>query len=229
MRVCTAHILSLQRDLLRDLERERSDLERQARDADNKIRSCEQALIRHKRQEGDLRLQLQRAEDLAEKRQDELERDTVQDGRLDALKTGLTEAEEEKSILEGSYQDAIIQKEKLNETANKLNAELKTFDDEIKDMGARIRKAEMNASKLAQARHTALQEKNQAIQKIEDARADKEREERKRQAQVEKVSLWTSQATQICARVPVDPGETPASLDKKLGKLHQDIRRFEQQ
>lgn len=172
---------------------------------------------------------MQRAEDLAEKRQDELERDSVQDGRLEALKAALTEAEEEKSIFEGSYQDAIIQKERLNEIANKLNVELKAFDDEIKDMGAKIRKAEINASKLAQARHSALQEKNQAIQKIEDAKADKEREERKRQTQVERVNLWTSQAAQICTRVPVEPGETPASLDKKLEKLHQDIRRFERQ
>ncbi|KAI9785860.1 MAG: Structural maintenance of chromosomes protein 6 [Peltula sp. TS41687] len=221
--------VNIQRDILRDLEQERSELERQVREIQDKFRSCEQALVRHQRQEADLRVQVQRAEDEAEKQQDELERDTVQDGRLEALKEGLKDAEEEKSVLEGSYQEAIIQKEKLNEVAKSLNRELKTFDEEIKDMAAKIKKAEMNASKLAQARHIALQEKNQAIQKIEDAKADKEREERKRQAQVGRVGLWASQAAQICARVPVDPGETPASLDKKLGKLHQDITRFEQQ
>ncbi len=219
----------MQRDTLQHLEQEHRNLQAHARDLDERVRQCEQALRQHGRLENDLRLRVQRAEDLAEKRQDELERDTVQDGRLDALIAGLKEAEEEKTLHEGSYQDAIISKEKYNEVAKQLNEEIKTFDDEIKEITAKIKKAEMKASRLAQTRYTALQEKNQAVQAIQDAREDKQREEEKRQRQADRTAHFVSQASQVAARVPIDPNETARSLDQKLTKLSEDLERFERQ
>ena len=220
--------LSIQEDILRHQQQELHDIGQRVVEANSRIRDCDQAIMTHRRREAELRVQMQRAEDLAEKRQDELERDSVQDGRLEALSAGLKEAEEEKNILEGSYQEAIILKEKLNEIATKLNVEMRSFDEEIKDTNAKVGKLEAKASKLAQARAAALQERNQAIQRIEDAKADKQREEEKRRAQVDRVAQWTTQASQITPRVAVDLGETPKSLDKKLAKLSEELRRFEQ-
>ena len=219
----------VQRETLQHLEQEHKQLQSRGRELDERVRKCEQDLTRHARIESDLRLRVQRAEDLVERRQDALESDAVQDGRLDALLAGLKEAEEEKAVMEGSYRDAISSKESLNKAANSLNAEMKKLDGEIKDIAARIKTAELKASKLAQNRYMALQTKNKAGQDIQDARDDKQREEARRQAQAERVAHFISQATLIAARVPVDRGETAASLDQKLAKLSEDLKRFERE
>ena len=219
----------VQRETLQHLEQEHRQLQSRARELDERIRKCEQDLTRHARTESDLRLRVQRAEDLVERRQDALEGDAVQDGRLDALLAGLKEAEEEKAVMEGSYRDAISSKESLNKVATALNAEMKNFDDEIKDIAARIKTAELKASKLAQNRYKALQTKNKAGQDVQDAKDDKQREDEKQQAQAERVAHFISQATLIAARVPVDRGETATSLDKKLAKLSEDLKRFERE
>ena len=219
----------IQRENLQHLKREYADLQGHARDMDERVRQCEQAIVRHRRQQDELRLGIQRAEDLAEQRQDELERDTVQDGRLDALVTGLKEAEEEKVMHEGSYEDAIISKGKLNEAASELRAEMSSFDEQIKEIEARVKKFEMKTSKVAQARHAALERKNRALQAIDDAKNDERELDEKRQAQAKTTAEWTVEAGQICARVPVDPGETAESLDKKLARLAEDLKRFERE
>ncbi|KAI9802758.1 MAG: Structural maintenance of chromosomes protein 6 [Phylliscum demangeonii] len=205
------------------------ELEQRFAEARGRVRRFEDDIVRHNKRLDDLRQQTQRAQDEVEKQQDELEQDIVQHGRLEALTSGLKEAEEEKTILEGSYQEAIVSKQKLNETASQLHAELKTFDDELKEISAKAHKAEAKVMKLLEARHIALQEKNLAVQRIADAEHDKQREHQKRQTQAGRVTEFIEQATQICARVPVDPGESTEGLDKKLTKLHEDLKRLDRQ
>lgn len=221
--------IRIQRENLQHLKQEYMDLQGHARAMDERVRQCEHAIVRHRQQQDELLLGVQRAEDLAEQRQDELERDTVQDGRLDALVTGLKEAEEEKTMHEGSYQEAIISKGKLNEVASQLRAEMGSLDEQMKDIEARAKKFETKALKLTQARHAALERKNRALQAIDDAKKDEGEVEDKRQAQANLTAGWAVEAGQICARVPVDPGETAESLDKKLVRLTQDLKRFEQE
>ncbi|KAI9829812.1 MAG: Structural maintenance of chromosomes protein 6 [Phylliscum demangeonii] len=229
MKTDTESQINIQRDNQRHLEGELRELEQRFADARGRVRRCEDDIATHRKRLDDLRQQTQRAQDEVEKQQDELEQETVQDGRLEALTSGLKEAEEEKTILEGSYQEAIISKQKLNETASQLHAELKTFDDELKEISAKARKAEAKVLKLLEARHIALQEKNLAVQRIADAEHDKQREHQERQTQADRVTEFIEEATKICARVPVDPGESTEGLDKKLTKLHENLKRFERQ
>lgn len=220
---------SYHRENLRHLERELKELEARATRLYGDVQTCDQAIARHKRQESDLRHSKQQIEDEAEKLQDELERDSVQDGRLEALLSGLKEVEEEKTLLERQYEEAVLQKERLNETASKLNVEIKTLDGAIAEENAKIKKAERKVSTLEQARYAALQAKNQAIQDIEDAKYQKQRVEEKRQGQAELVDGWTAQASKVCTRVPIDAGETAQSLDKKLERLNRDLERYEKE
>jgi ATP-dependent RNA helicase DDX6/DHH1 len=219
----------MQRENLQYLERENVDLQREARDLHGRVKACEQAINRHDRQTDELRVQVQRAEANAERLQDELEANAIQDGRLDALKAALQEAEEEKTILENSYGDGVVSRDKLNAIASELNAQLRSFDEQIQDLAAKIKKAEMNASRQMQARHTALQEKNQAISAVQDAKDAKRQEEARRRAQAQHTLEFAGQAANVGPRVAIDPGETAESLDKKLSKLVEDVNRFERQ
>ncbi|KAI9787739.1 MAG: Structural maintenance of chromosomes protein 6 [Geoglossum umbratile] len=218
--------INYQREILRDLQRELNDLERHSGELRNRLRARKQALQTHQKQHKDLHVKIQRAEETAERLQDELERDTVQDGRLQALEGLLREAEEDKSIIEGSYEEAVTQKDKLNAVAKELSKELKAVDSELAEIEAKIRKKEAKALELSQARQVALLEKNSAFQKIDDAKLERTRAESKREAQSKRVREFIEQARKVSERVPIDPGETPGSLDKKLEKLTNDLNRF---
>jgi ATP-dependent RNA helicase DDX6/DHH1 len=217
---------SYQRDILRELQRELNELERHRGNLQNRLRARKQALQVHEKRHKDLHLKIQRAEETAERLQDELERDTVQDGRLQALEGFLREAEEDKTIIEASYEEAVTQKDKLNSIASDLSSQMKEVDSELADAEAKIRKTKAKALKLSQARQASLLEKNTAFQKIDDGKADKTRAEIKRDAQAIHVNEFVEQARRVSERVPVDPGETPESLDKKLDKLTSDLNRF---
>src|SRR5579862_5217363 len=103
-----------QQEILGGLQHELNDLERHGDELQNRFQAHTQALQIHLKQHKDLHVKIQRAEEKTERLQDEIERDTVQDGRLQALEGCLRDAEEEKAIIEGSYEEAITQKDKLN-------------------------------------------------------------------------------------------------------------------
>ena len=204
-------------------------LQNRQRQLDASKTACERAIDRHKKQQKELHLRMQRAEDLAEKLQDELERSSVEDGRLAALKDGLREAEEEKKIHEDSYGNAVNQKDQLNAVSSKLRKQLELAELEIREHKTRVKEAEQEVLTFSNARQIALQEKNQAFQLIADAKEDKAQIERQRERQAQKVSQWTEEATKVCQRVNVDAGETPESLDAKLEKLLNDLQRVERE
>ncbi|KAI9797877.1 MAG: Structural maintenance of chromosomes protein 6 [Piccolia ochrophora] len=221
--------INFQRETIQHLKREFNDLERQLRESHDKVAASQQAVVRHERQEAELVLRVQRAEDQVEKLKDELERDTTVDGRLDALRSGLQETEEEKQIHEGSFEQAINSRDKLNTKASTLRDKLKELNEVIAEMDRDVKRAEKKAARMEDSRHTALQKKNQAIEAVADIKREKERIERKRDAQVLRVNEFTAEATKICARVQVDAGETPDKLDKKLEKLTDDLEKAERQ
>ncbi|KAH0543995.1 hypothetical protein FGG08_001762 [Glutinoglossum americanum] len=218
--------ISYKRDILRELQRELSELERHRVDLQNKLHDHKQALQAHEKRRKDLQLKIQRAEETVERLQDELERDTAQDGRLQALEGFLREVEEDKAIIEGSYEEAVTQKDKLNAIASDLGSQMKEVDSELADIEAKIKKTEARALKLSHARQALLLEKNSAFQKIDDAKADKTHAESKQDIQANRVNEFVGQARKVSERVPVNPGETPESLDKKLDKLTNDLNRF---
>ena len=221
--------ITLRREQLQDLKRELNELEQQQRGARNNVEKCKQAIVRHKRQERELQLESQRAEDEVESLQEALDRDSVEDGRLEALKSHLENAKEQKRLNEGSYQDSVVAldaiKEKLSEARNKLSS----MDERIAELQAESKKAEKETLKIGRKRTAALGEKNAAFERVDDAKQDKEALEQRRETLEDRVKAYDNEATKICPRVNIGEGETYASLEKKYEKLGAEVEKFQQQ
>lgn len=191
------------------------------------MKGCEQAIVRHQRAVRELKIALQRAETIVEELQDALDQDAVEEGRLDVLKSGLKEAESDKTVEANSYEEAVIGRDKLSELMKIKVEQLQGIDARMAEAEVKVRKAESKALRLSNQRQSALQEKNSTIQLLEDAKDRKKTIEEARQENAGRVASFIEQASQFCARVPIDPGETAKSLDSKLRKFTADIERYE--
>ncbi len=213
----------MHKENLVQLKRELADLEATLREKEINVNRCSQATNRHHRDQRDSRAKKQRAQELVERLRDELEAETPQDGKLEALQVQLQEAEEESEMHARSYTDAVEAKDGLNDAQKQLKSQLDAAQREIEEAEAKVHKADLKTQKLREKRHTALLQKNVALQRIEDARADREQHARSREAQVEVVQKFVDGASQVCERVPIDPSESALTLDKKLERLHKDL------
>ncbi|KAI9752799.1 MAG: hypothetical protein M4579_005474 [Chaenotheca gracillima] len=221
--------ISFQRGSIQALQHELNELVQKINDQQSIARSRGQDITRHQRQGRDLQLEYERAEERAARMQDELEQDNAEDGRLEALRAGLQEAEEDVRVHRGSFEDSIAAKDRLNAIARSLRAQLQGIDGEIAEHEAKRKKAEAKQLKASNIRQSTLQEKNAAFQKVEDKKGDKERITQRRDAAAERVREFTEKASQVCERVPVGRAETVDSLEKKYERFSKDLERYQQQ
>lgn len=193
------------------------------------LQRCKQALVRHKTQEDELQIQLQRLDDQVEELTEALERNAVQDGRLDVLKVALQDAEGEKRVSEASFEESVAA---MSAIMNKLKAsrrELASKDTEITAQEEQVKIAESESSKVKEQRRLALAEKNAAVTRVDDLKQAKSRIVIKREEIAARILDYSEQASIVSLRVPVDEGETPNSLDHKLERLQKDLDRFNNQ
>lgn len=169
----------------------------------------------------------QSAKSVVEELQDALDRDVIEEGRLDVLKEHLSEATEEVGAHEGSYEDSVVAIDKIKELMKTSRDQMAVLDARIAEAEAQINKAENKATRVSTQRDGALRLKNSAYESIDKAVAYKAGVEKDRAEKVGVVAQFTEQANNICARVPVDAGETGDSLDKKLKKLSADLKKYE--
>jgi uncharacterized protein (DUF488 family) len=203
-------------------------LEQDYRKLQAALENCNQEIGKHKKVEKNLRLASQRADELVESLQDALEKDAIEEGRLEALKNGLEEAEGEKQHLQNAYKDTVREKDT---NLAKRNANLKGMDDIDKrtaEVDVRILKAKDRERKMSDRRMVALQEKNKLFQVVETAQANKLNLTTKRADKAQCVASFIQDAGKIGARLPIDEGDTPEILDKKLQKLNADLQRYQQ-
>jgi structural maintenance of chromosomes protein 6 len=220
----------LQRESVDSLTRGMKDLERKVADAQSQLERCKQAVDRHRRQEDALRIKAQRVEDQVEELKDALEKDSVrEDGRLDALKAALKEVEEELRLHQGSFQDGISAMESIMERLTATRQELSVKDAEIAGLEQQVRAAETEQAKVMDKRRKILGDKNAAIARVDGMKQDKTRLEQKREQIAARILDYSEKASMVSPRVNVDKGETTNSLDKKLDRLHKDLRRFNEE
>lgn len=220
--------ISFQREELEHLRGEKSQLETQKAQARSRLQRCEQAITAHKREQGKLRLTFQRAQELVDKLREELENDRVEDGRLDGLKALLEDAKESLVIPGEAYGSYKNELEGLNKVSHEKKQELDSVKERVVDHDSKVRKAQAKVKNTEQARKITLQEKNHAISLVTDLQQTKIEIERKRDKAVEQVAQFTEQAIAACPRVPIDDGETAASVQVKyqsLGKRLDEHRR----
>jgi hypothetical protein len=190
-------------------------------------KEADQAQERHKRKAKDLRLQVQRQAQEVSRLEDDLQAETPQTGILEALQRDLEEQQEAHRLHAETYQDSIIAKDQAGTEQKQLLHEMNLMDVALRDLEARITKANDRATKLNEARIQAVMAKNEGHAKIEDATKTLEEIEAERNEQADIVKDHTEKASEVSLRVPVDSGETTESLDKKLLAMRKEIERNE--
>lgn len=217
---------SAQHDIIADLKRQKNDIEQSLVTARSRVEACKQALARHRRTEKDLQIQMQRMEDHAEGLRDALDKENAEDGRIDALQAALKEAEDEKQLNEGSYKDSEAAMKAMLQTLKEIRRELSAKDSELGTLREKLQVAEseQNLVKTKQAR--ILEEKNEAVGLVNENKQTKAAIEARKEVVKARVIEYNEKANLVSSRVPVDEGETPGSLDKKLDKLSRDLDRY---
>ena len=164
-----------------------------------------------------------------EKLQDAMDSDAIEEGRLDVLKQHLAEAEEDHRTHVGSFEESVITSDKAKDSLRTKREQLSEIDTRIDEASNKLNKARSKSAKAEDQREKALQRKNAAIDLTQAAKDALARTVNERDEKAAVVAHFIEQASAVCARVPVDPGETGTSLDKKLAKLDADVKRFENQ
>ncbi|EXJ73278.1 uncharacterized protein A1O5_03038 [Cladophialophora psammophila CBS 110553] len=218
-----------QQEVLAECKAQRLRAESEFRSAQDRYAKARQALKRHANRNRELEIAVQRAEDNVERLKEAIKDDSVESGKLEALRQSLSEAEEQKVIHESSFQDSVIALDEQTKKLREATQKCKELDERIKDAEAMAHKAQLAAQKAGKKRAHDLHEKNRAESMIQDAKADRGSLERKKQEMDEKIASFTGQARQVCERVNLDKGETFESLNKKHEKLAADYRKYQTQ
>lgn len=198
-------------------------MDQASREKQRHLIRCEQVIKKHQQDLLHLRIEMQQAETVVDELQDALDNDSIEEGRLVALKEQLKEAQDEKGTHENSYGDMVVAKDKNNELVKSTRDQMAAMDVNIKQAEAGVLKAEDKATRCANNRSAALREKNAAIEVVDKLHEAREREETARQERHTVVEGFTAEAAEICARVPVDEGQTYITLLRKHEKLEKDL------
>lgn len=221
--------IRLRHEALQQSRQQLNQLENALRAARDVLERAKQAMTRHKRREAELKVAYQQADDEVERLQDAIAQDNVEGGKLEALKQAITEAEEAKTLDEGSFQDAVVALDEKKRQLSAAKAELTRLDQEIATLQAESKRTEGEAQKLSRKRATLLGAKNAAIARIDDGKQDRASIQRKLDETLARVVTFIEGATAVSPRVNIDEGETHQSLSLKYNKLNRDLDRYNTQ
>ncbi|KAL4948007.1 hypothetical protein BDW69DRAFT_177269 [Aspergillus filifer] len=221
--------LRVQRDTVANLRRVLSSREEALRSARSHHTRCKQARERHERMRNELRVEIQRKDDLVEELEEALQRESEGDGDLEILQATLREIESELQINEGSYNDAVNAIADVMQTIKTIRQELKHKDDEIFQIKEELKVAESEQQRVTDKRRKKIAEKNRAVERLEETNQTKTRLEQKLEHAVKIVLEYREKASMVSERVEIPEGETAESIDKKLTRLQRDIHRYDRE
>ncbi|MCJ1432580.1 Structural maintenance of chromosomes protein 6 [Xylographa pallens] len=219
--------ISLRRDNLKRLQSDLTELDRRFREAQNVVEECNKAIARHHRQSKEFQEDIRRTESVADELQDAIDLGAGQEGRLEALKKGLEETTEEQTMLEGSYEESVLAKDKFMAQMKECQEKMTTIDARLAEVQLKLKKAEKRSAKLIEQRHTALQDKNSAIEALRLATEDLGELQDGRTERVEAVTTFIEGASKVGPRVSIPPGVTGKAIEKKLGTVIDDLNAYE--
>lgn len=221
--------LRVQRDVVADLRRVVGNSEQQLRSARSHLETCKQQRVRHERESNSLRVAKQRKEDHVEALTEALDKDNVEDGQMDLLRTALKEAEEEKQLNEGSLKDSADAMDDMMKKLKAIKQELAAKDANIATLQEELRVAQSEELMVSDKRRKIFSQKNLAIEQLRSLKENRDKLSREKEETAARIVEFIEKASLVSPRVPIDEGETAASLDKKLERLHKDIERCNQQ
>ncbi|KAK2747897.1 Structural maintenance of chromosomes protein 6 [Myotisia sp. PD_48] len=219
--------IRLEREAIEGLKRDLTQLQEGQRNAMDQLNQCRQALTRHTAQEKRMQIEYQRAEDAAQELKDAIDQDSSNEGHLEALKSSLVEAEKERDLNERSFEDGINARDKVSNIMRDIKRELKAKEEEIARARDDIRRAEAEQANFAAARREALNNKNTLIEDVDGSKRKMLDVAQQHEETIARILDFREMASRVSPQVPIDPGETTMSLEKKLGKLTGDLSRYE--
>lgn len=217
--------ISAQKEVVEDLERQVKDLEQEWRSTREHVTTCKQARTEHQRHSQELNLKFQSLDDHAEGLRDALERDNLEDGGIEALKSTLKELEDEQRVHEGSLTDSQTAMAEMTHSIIQIRRTLKEKDESITELEGRAQVAESERSRVDIHRRQIISEKNEAIARIDKDKRDRGGIYAEQVKTTRTIDEYIEMSNRISPRVPVDEGESCASLDRKLTRLLGDMER----
>ncbi|EED14151.1 DNA repair protein Rad18, putative [Talaromyces stipitatus ATCC 10500] len=221
--------IRLQQDNIQALKRELNELQSKVSTSQAELQRCKDALAEHKAMENELRIEAQRISDATDALEDALEKDQVVDGRLETLQNTLNEREGEQKVAINSLDDAKAAIDTITDELKRQRKAMSAKDAEIRPLQENVRIAEQERIKVDEQRRAVLADKNQAYERVNDLKQEREARMADKGDLDTRVTRYIEQASLISPRVPVDEGETPESLDRKLDKIQKDIERYDKQ
>lgn len=218
--------IAYQTETVRQLERERDDLENKLRQVQESLSSSSRAVTSRRQEQKRLKLRCQRAQERIDNLEGELDTYNIEDGRLEGLRQNLADAEQERTITQETYGNMGIEKEKLNLKSAEEKKNLAAVKNRLEEHETKLGKVKQKLRSLEQVRMFALTAKNHAITQIEELSRGKAKAKEKYDQQAVRVTEFIAEATKICPRIPVDPGETEKSLEAKLNSLDQQLKAY---
>lgn len=219
----------MQRERLELARRDLDEKEAERRQCQTALTQAQQALMRWKREAESLRIAYQRAEDAVERKEAEIESNRPQDGRLQELERQVKEAQEELESAQASFQDSVLEKDRLDATGRERKDEVDNAFAQLDEANKRNEKALKRSQKLEADRYQALLQKNEAIAALDYSKERVTQVKAAVQQQQEVVDDYIRQASQISDRVPVEEGVTPEILDQRVARLNADYARAERE
>lgn len=216
----------VQRDVVANLKQVLSSREEELRSTQSRLNRCRQARERYERRKNDLRVECQRKEDRVEELEEALQKESGENSDLEVLQANLRDTDEERRLNEGSLKDCADAMTEMMQNLKEIRQQMSAKDVEIAQFKEELRVAESEQHLVADKWRKRIGEKNTAIEHIEDFHRGRSRLKQKLEESEARVHDYCEKASLVSERVEIDRGETAASLDEKLERLHQDITRY---
>ena len=158
---------------------------------------------------------------------DALDRDAVEEGRLEALKQELEDAKRDKAIAENTYQESVLEKDKYYASMKEHSEKMSAVDKRVAAAEQKKEKAKKRCDALSNQRATALLDKNRAIQELQASNDELGDLKEQRATKSALVEDFTQKASQVGARIPIDEADNPTTLGKRFERLHSDLEKYE--
>lgn len=218
--------ISLRKRAVEEMRQQTIAAQKACQEARAKSMKAQNASTRHTNRERELTLAVQAADDEVERVDGAIREDNVESGKLEALKNSLGEVEDQKSLVEEQYKDAIIAQDGKKKELRTCQQRLQEFDREVQELRARLERAQQAHRASDHARARELQDKNNAVERVRDAQRDHQRLEQTKTEFANKVEENTATATAFCARVNTTPGMSYEQMKAKWDRLREQQRRY---
>ncbi|KAF1811318.1 DNA repair protein Rad18 [Eremomyces bilateralis CBS 781.70] len=211
--------LDIEREALQALKSEFSDLQNDKRSETRKLEECRKDIRNLTHRGRGLLVAQQRAEGDVESLENQITDSTPEQGKINSLEDFLASKEKELDVLERTFAQFAETIKGLKAKQADIDQHSKEAQKEIATIDSNISRLEVKEDKLKHKRQQALFQKNEAIAKVADANVESELIKENIEKQRGTVEEFIEGASNISARVAIEPNETHRFLESKHERL----------